>query len=441
MDRIQEEKPGAPLHPLAAELNKTLSEEGCPVAALLSNEGRRLYFPYGGILGQGGEAKSCAINATIGMAFEEDGSPLTLPCFEKMVNLPKKSFLYFGSFGSPELRAAWRQLQVKKNPGLAGKTFSNPVVTNALTHGLQTAGELFVSPGDQITLPDLHWDNYSLIFGELRGAAPDVFPMFAPGGRFNTTALAERLLSPGERKTLVLNFPNNPTGYTATRREAEEITAAVKAAADAGKKVLCILDDAYFGLAYESDIHAESLFTELCDISPGVLAVKLDGTTKEDYVWGMRVGFITFGWKGATPEQLRAIEAKAAGHVRASISNVSSIGQNMALAAYADPGFDSQKRQKYETLRARYLEIRKILAEHGEYVDAFEPAPFNSGYFMCVRPKGVPAEDVRRHLISKYSTGTIAMNGLLRIAFSTVPKDKLQTLFANIYSAINDLRA
>jgi hypothetical protein len=67
--------------------------------------------------------------------------------------------------------------------------------------------------------------------------------------------------------------------------------------------------------------------------------------------------------------------------------------------------------------------------------------PFNSGYFMCVRPKGVDAETVRRHLIEKYSTGTIVLSGLLRIAFSTVPKVKLATLFANIASAIKDLRA
>jgi hypothetical protein len=67
--------------------------------------------------------------------------------------------------------------------------------------------------------------------------------------------------------------------------------------------------------------------------------------------------------------------------------------------------------------------------------------PFNSGYFMCVRPKGIDAESVRKHLIAKYSTGTIVLSGLIRLAFSTIPRCKLAELFANVHSAISDLRA
>jgi hypothetical protein len=39
---------------------------------------------------------------------------------------------------------------------------------------------------------------------------------------------------------------------------------------------------------------------DLCDAHPNILAVKLDGPTKEDYVWGFRVGFLTFGIRDAT---------------------------------------------------------------------------------------------------------------------------------------------
>jgi aspartate/methionine/tyrosine aminotransferase len=192
---------------------------------------------------------------------------------------------------------------------------------------------------------------------------------------------------------------------------------------------------------YEDNVHGESLFSEFGRLSENVLAVKIDGTTKEDYVWGVRVGFITFAFKGATADQLKALEAKAAGNVRSSVSNITSLGQHLALAAFSNPDYEKQKQEKYEVLKSRYDEIRRIFAANPEYAEAFEVMPFNSGYFMCVRPKGVDAETVRRHLIEKYSTGTIVLSGLLRIAFSTVPKVKLATLFANIASAIKDLRA
>ena len=329
------------MNALAKKLNETLG----PAAAFLSAEGRRMYFPYGGILGQGAEAKGCSINATIGMAFEEDGSPLVMDSFAKNVALDRRAFLYAGSFGLPKLREAWKARELEKNPSLKGVRFSNPVVTNALTHGLRVAAELFAGRSDELVLPDLFWDNYELIFREAVGCKVRHFNMFR-GGAFDAAAMKAALLAPGAKKLLILNFPNNPTGYTATLDDARRIVAAVRAAARAGKRVVVILDDAYFGLVYENGVHGESLFAEFASLDRNVLAVKLDGTTKEDYVWGLRVGFISFAFKGATDEQLKALEAKAAGDVRSGISNASSIGQHMAVAAYADRGYARQKKAK-----------------------------------------------------------------------------------------------
>ena len=423
------------MNKLTIGLNKALGS----AAEFLSKAGKRMYFPYGGILGQSGEAKGCEINATIGMAFEEDGSPLVMKCFGDNLKLDKKAFLYAGSFGLPKLREQWKEMEFKKNPSLKGVKFSNPVVTNALTHGIRIVAELFADTADELVCPDLFWDNYELIFQDAVGCKVRHFNTFKKGA-FDAEAMKKALLAPGQKKILILNFPNNPTGYTATIEDAKKIVAAVKAAAKAGKKIVIVCDDAYFGLVYEKGIHGESLFAEFATLDKNVLAVKLDGTTKEDYVWGLRVGFISFAFKGATDEQLKALEAKAAGNVRSCISNSSSIGQHLAIAAFADKGYAKQKKEKYAVLKARYLEIRKILKAHPEYAKNFEAMPFNSGYFMCVKPIGVDAEKVRKQLIAKYSTGAIVLSGLIRLAFSTIPKAKLAKLFANVNAAISDLK-
>lgn len=423
------------MNKLTIGLNKALGS----AAEFLSKAGKRMYFPYGGILGQSGEAKGCEINATIGMAFEEDGSPLVMKCFGDNLKLDKKAFLYAGSFGLPKLREQWKEMEFKKNPSLKGVKFSNPVVTNALTHGIRIVAELFADTADELVCPDLFWDNYELIFQDAVGCKVRHFNTFKKGA-FDAEAMKKALLAPGQKKILILNFPNNPTGYTATIEDAKKIVAAVKAAAKAGKKIVIVCDDAYFGLVYEKGIHGESLFAEFATLDKNVLAVKLDGTTKEDYVWGLRVGFISFAFRGATDEQLKALEAKAAGNVRSCISNSSSIGQHLAIAAFADKGYAKQKKEKYAVLKARYLEIRKILKAHPEYAKNFEAMPFNSGYFMCVKPIGVDAEKVRKQLIAKYSTGTIVLSGLIRLAFSTIPKAKLAKLFANVNAAISDLK-
>ena len=69
-----------PLNEIAAELNARLSENGCVAMSMLSAKGARAFFPSRGILGQSAEAKGTEINATIGTAKEDDGSPLCLEC-------------------------------------------------------------------------------------------------------------------------------------------------------------------------------------------------------------------------------------------------------------------------------------------------------------------------------------------------------------------------
>lgn len=98
---------------------------------------------------------------------------------------------------------------------------------------------------------------------------------------------------------LILNFPNNPTGYTPTDPEADEIKKILLKHASLGKKIITIIDDAYFGLFYENSIQ-ESIFTKLLNLHPNLLPIKLDGATKEQFAWGLRVGFITYPNYGET---------------------------------------------------------------------------------------------------------------------------------------------
>lgn len=427
-------------NPLAEDLNKDLRDGAPQIFGMLSARGKSIYFPSKGILGQTAEAKGAKINATIGTAFEEDGSPLALECMEAMVNVPSESFLYASSYGVQKLREEWGKLLSEKNPVLKGKTYSLPVVTAALTHALSVAGYLFVDSGDTVILPDLYWDNYDLIFSEAYGAKFSLYNTFLDGG-YDVTAFARALRTGGAGKKIVLlNFPNNPTGYTVTEEEAKALASAIHAAAAEGNRIVVLLDDAYFGLVYEEGITRESLFPLLVDLHPNVLGVKLDGPTKEDYVWGFRVGFMTFGFQGAGDKHLKALENKAAGVVRGNISNVPNLSQSILLKGYTAAGYADQKKQKYEILSRRAKEIRIVLNKHPEYAQSYEVMPFNSGYFMCVKPIGVTAEAVRKELLANFDTGVIVLSGLIRLAFSSVPTDRIEKLFDNLHNAVQNLR-
>lgn len=426
-----------PISPLAKELNEKILTANASVEKMLSKRGKSIFFPTKGILAQSAEARGKDINATIGTALEEDGSPLCLPCLKEMTDSidPSSAFLYASSYGNPKLRSEWKTMLYQKNPSLKTENISLPVVTQALTHALSMAGYLFVDEGEEIIQPDLFWGNYNLIFKEQFGTTYKTFNTFKNGG-FDVDAMIEAINAGGiGKKILLLNFPNNPTGYTATKEEAIEIKKALLSAAEAGNQLVVLLDDAYFGLVYEEGVYEESLFVELADLHENLLAVKIDGPTKEDYVWGFRVGFITFGIKGGTEELYSALEAKTGGAIRGNISNAPAISQALLLKAFTHPEYSAQKLEKYNILKSRYEKVSKILADNPEYKEAFEALPFNSGYFMCVKLNGTDPETVRQVLLKDYSTGVISACGVIRLAFSATPLNKLDELFKNLYNA------
>ncbi len=424
----------------ATDLNEAIQKLNTNVLEVLSERGKNIFFPKLGILSQSAQAKGKNINATIGEAIEDDGSSMHLSEFDKLINLPLGSvYPYAPSFGKKELRDYWKESIYRKNPSLGSTPISIPIVTSGLTHGISIASYMFVDEGDTVIIPDLFWENYSLIFENAFKGKVVTFPLFKNGG-FNVDGFSDTLDSIKGKIVLMLNFPNNPTGYTPLISEIGLIVNAIQKQADKGKNIVAIIDDAYFGLVYEQGVYTESIFNQLSTLSEKVLAVKLDGPTKEDYVWGFRVGFITYGIKNGTAELYDAMENKTAGAVRGNISNVSNLSQSLLYSAYFSPQYEADKKEKYDTLNARYQAIIKALSDT-KYSEYFNALPFNSGYFMCIELNNtLKAEAIRKLLLENYSTGVIVFGNLIRLAFSAVPESKIPALVENIYLACAEFK-
>ncbi|MBL7206210.1 MAG: aminotransferase class I/II-fold pyridoxal phosphate-dependent enzyme [Candidatus Aenigmarchaeota archaeon] len=410
------------------EINDILKKEAPQIFEMLSERGRMCFFPKKGILAQAAQAKGKKINATIGVALDDSGEPLSMSVITENSKLsPSETVLYSPSYGQMALAERWLK-RIKERNSVKEKT-SLPVVTNAITHGLSIVSSLFVNNGEKIITPDKIWGNYKLTF---QHAELDMFPTFSEG-KFNVEGLKQKLKQNPGKQIVLLNFPNNPTGYSATEEDADGIINAIKESAEAGNKLVVICDDAYFGLFFENNIFRKSLFSELADLHKNILAIKLDGITKEMYSWGLRVGFITYAFKGIKDKVAEVLEDKTSGSIRGGISNVCTHSQFLAIKALDNPKLKEDEEKNFKILRERYEEVKKILSDE-KYKEYFEALPFNSGYFMCIE-LNKDGEEVRKKLLKDYDTGVIAIGNLLRIAFSSVPKDKLRELFENIYNA------
>lgn len=427
------------LNILAQELNDSL--KGTTAGCLLSDLGTRIYFPKG-IIAQSAEAKKLGktANATIGTALI-GGKPIILDSVHKFAPELSAAELvsYAPTAGNPDLRAKWQEKLFEKNPGLKGKAISLPVVVPGLTAGISYLSDLFVDEKHPLLAADPSWDNYALVVETRRNSELHQFKMFKNDG-FDIDSFKNAIAEEGKKYgsvRVILNFPQNPSGYSPTNEEAKAIIDAVKAEAEKGTKIIVWDDDAYFGLNYEDNIYPQSLFAELCDIHENVLAVKIDGPTKEDFAWGFRNGFITFGGKGMTTEQYDALVKKLMGLIRSSVSCSTTPSQSMMLRALKEPTINEEKLSYRKVLEKRYKIVRAFVDSHKS--DKLTPMPFNSGYFMSFALNGIDAEQMRQRLLNEKGIGTIAIDSkTLRVAFSSLDEDKIEPVYTAIYEMTNN---
>jgi aspartate/methionine/tyrosine aminotransferase len=420
------------VNPLAAELNQIIEREAPAVMRMLSTLGRELYFPKG-ILTQTAEANAKAhrFNATIGEAREAKKSMGLGSIMRHFCDVEPDAVLpYAPSAGRADVRKAWREEVKQKNPSLDDIPVSLPVVTSGITHGLSTVADMFVDQGDLLLLPDKLWGNYLLIFAVKRGAKTGSYPLLDIDKGFDIEGFRRTVAENAGRGKLLLlfNFPNNPTGYSITAAEADAIRDILVQTAEGGCDVVALCDDAYFGLFFDDRVMKESLFTRLAAAHPRLLAIKLDGASKEDFAWGLRLAFLTYGIAGGQGAY-EALEKKTGGCIRGTISNSANVSQELLMRAMNDPDYQAQKAEKFEVLKRRAIIARTVLADP-KFAEAWTPYPFNSGYFMCLKMHGLDAEAYRVRLLDDYGVGVISTSATdIRVAHSCVDEDDIPALY------------
>ena len=423
------------MNALAEELNTQLS--GTVAGRLLSRLGKRIYFPKG-IIAQSAEAKKAAsaANATIGMAYSK-GKPLILSVVaDSMPGLaPDQIVAYAPTAGLEQVRKSWQEDILKKNPSLKPEKISLPVVVPGLTSGISSIADLFLDEDMTIISSDPCWDNYTLTFEERRAAKLLGIHFFEAGGGLDIETIRQAVREEAKKGQvrIILNFPNNPSGYSPTVSEAKALSDIFLEAASGGADVLVICDDAYFGLFYEENIFKESVFSLLADLHERILAVKIDGPIKEDYAWGFRIGFVSFGSRGLEESHYNALVTKLMGAIRSSVSCASTPAQHIIVKTLEDPRTPGEKAHHYQMMQNRYNRVKDFISQNPNH-PSLKPLPFNSGYFMSFLCRGISAEALRKELLSKHGIGVISLGEkCLRVAFSGLDEEQIPMVYKTIY--------
>ncbi|RMH18554.1 MAG: aminotransferase class I/II-fold pyridoxal phosphate-dependent enzyme [Acidobacteria bacterium] len=422
----------------AGAINRDLEQHAPAIYRCLSPLGRRLFYPPG-IPQQAAEARGVTYNGTIGQITDGHGGALPLPALADLLHLAghdrDRAFLYSPVDGIGELRRAWRARQ--RRGVEAGRPSSLPLVTIGLTHALSMAADLFGGDGRPVAIPAPLWGNYRQTFA-LRTGAEILSAPAVVEGRFNPHAVAQALdgVAPGEPALVVLNAPSNPYGYMPDAGERRALVDSLLHLADR-RPLVVLCDDAYAGLVY-GDVPATSLFWDLTGVHPDLLAVKIDGVTKELSFFGGRVGFLTFG-----VEQGSAVEAALASKVksliRSTVGSPVAATQMMVLKALRDPRVERQIDAVRRRIAARHRVLQEALATTDPAL--LKPWPSNAGLFTLLElPAGVDPETLRRHLLAHHDAGLVSVRPrFIRIAFCSVAQDALPELVRRLERGVREL--
>ena len=373
-----------------------------------------------------------AINATIGIA-TSNKKAMALPSINKVITeINNSEYLpYSPTPGLPKMRELWKEKILADNPSINKDFLSLPMVTTGITQGIDIAANLFSESGDALLLPNLFWQNYAQIYTIKLGNKIYKYNQFDENNEFSISNFKETLYSIKEDKiSLILNFPNNPTGYTPSDVELNSLVNVISTYAkeNKNKQLIIVSDDAYFGLFFEKNHKTPTLSaTYKLAENENCLIVKLDGITKEFYSWGLRVGFITYYTKNN--ELRKILLEKTQGYLRSTTSSPSNLSQQIAVRLLDNKQSLEEKEINDKIIEERYNELKQAISK--EQLDQLvRVLPFNSGYFFTIKlPSNINAHEFRLKFLNEYKYGVYSMDDEhIRIAFSCLDKELIPEL-------------
>ena len=384
-----------------------------------------------------------AINATIGIA-TSNKKAMALPSINKVITeINNSEYLpYSPTPGLPKMRELWKEKILADNPSINKDFLSLPMVTTGITQGIDIAANLFSESGDALLLPNLFWQNYAQIYTIKLGNKIYKYNQFDENNEFSISNFKETLYSIKEDKiSLILNFPNNPTGYTPSDVELNSLVDVISTYAkeNKNKQLIIVSDDAYFGLFFEKNHKTPTLSaTYKLAENENCLIVKLDGITKEFYSWGLRVGFITYYTKNN--ELRKILLEKTQGYLRSTTSSPSNLSQQIAVRLLDSKQSLEEKEINDKIIEERYDELKQAISK--ENLNSLVTVlPFNSGYFFTIKlPSNINAHEFRLKFLNEYKYGVYSMDDdHIRIAFSCLDKELIPELINKFKECIKQI--
>ncbi len=371
------------------------------------------------------------INATIGSLLDDDGDLVVLSSVDEVFkHLSPRDYADYAPIGGI---APFKEAVQKAAFGVhQPKGFTEAVATPGGTGSLRNVISNYSDGGDKVLTSDWHWAPYNTIAGEI-GRSIDTFEFFTPERKFNTESFRTKvneLLAAQESLVIIMNTPaHNPTGYSLTLEDWDDVVAVLTEASVCGKAIALVVDAAYIDFAGDEEEYRRFL-PKLENLPENVISIVAYSLSKTYTLYGTRCGAMICVAK--TQEIADEFKRVCEYSSRGSWSNSAKVAQVILSRIYGDPGLlerVNEERAHYrDMLIARGRAFEEAAKEAG-----LETVPFDAGFFIsipCDNPDAISAE------LEKQGLFIVPLAKGLRVSVASISEEKCRKLPAMIKAAM-----
>ena len=373
-------------------------------------------------------------DATIGSLYTEAGELAALDCvFDSLKNLDNKVLASYaaGFTGNPDFRQKVIDWVLDGNSRLYKEVIATPGGTGAVAMTIQEC----LDPGQTVVLPEIAWGSYNLM-AQMNNLEVAKYSLF-DGDRFNMDSFREVCTKTMEKQgklVVVINDPcHNPTGYSMTREEWEEVIAFLNGCTKKCPVVL-LNDIAYIDFAFGQK-EAKKYFSVFDDISDNMAVVVAFSLSKSMTSYGMRCGAAILMAKN--PEIVNQLKTVFEKDARATWSNVN----NGAMAMFVD--VLDNRLEDYDAERQKYVALLKERSEiFRNEADAAGLAyyPYREGFFVTLSMDN-DLRDRYHEALMENNIFTVKVNKGIRVAICSMPVAKVKGLAGRMKKILDEVQA
>jgi len=376
--------------------------------------------------------KDKVINATIGAILDDQEILVCLPAVEKVFrNLPINEVINYAPIaGLPEFLEAATALTFADN---RPEAYTNAVATaggsGVIHHTIWNYSEI----GDTVLTSDWYWDPYNVLCQEaLRNL--DTYTLFDEAQNFNIRsfeAKVNEVLIKQNNLITIINAPaHNPTGYSLSDCEWENVLEVIKSAAkDQSKRLIVLVDIAYLDYAGEKN-ECRTFLRKFSNLPDNVLIVLGFSMSKGYTMYGQRTGaMIGLSSSQQVVEEFGKINQYTS---RATWSNINRGCMRLLATIYQDKAILAQVEKERSHYYALIRERSDIFVREAKAVN-LNMLPYIAGFFLTIPSQNPDAVCSKLHDDNIFA---VPLGKGVRIAVCAVPSAKITGMAGKVAQAI-----